>query len=282
MKKKVLGKGLEALIPRAQEARREYDMVPLDQIRQNPNQPRKNFKPGTLAELVHSIKEKGVIQPILIRKVAAGYELVAGERRLRAAREAGLETIPAVVRNITEGEALEMAIIENVQREDLNPIEVAEAFAALGNDFGLSQEEIAAKVGKERPTVANYLRLLKLPREIREGIVEEKISMGHAKAILTVSPEPLMQEAYRKIVARSLSVRQAEILSRTIMRNRKIELKNKENIIPVEVRDLLVDLQKRLGARVKMRGTIRRGVIEIHYASMDQLDGIINKIKGER
>ncbi len=282
MKKKVLGKGLEALIPRAQEARREYDMVPLDQIRQNPNQPRKNFKPGTLAELVHSIKEKGVIQPILIRKVAAGYELVAGERRLRAAREAGLETIPAVVRNITEGEALEMAIIENVQREDLNPIEVAEAFAALGNDFGLSQEEIAAKVGKERPTVANYLRLLKLPREIREGIVEEKISMGHAKAILTVSPEPLMQEAYRKIVARSLSVRQAEILSRTIMRNRKIELKNKENIIPVEVRDLLVDLQKRLGARVKMRGTIRRGVIEIHYASMDQLDGIVNKIKGER
>lgn len=282
MKKKVLGKGLEALIPRAQEARREYDMVPLDQIRQNPNQPRKNFKPGTLAELVHSIKEKGVIQPILIRKVAAGYELVAGERRLRAAREAGLETIPAVVRNITEGEALEMAIIENVQREDLNPIEVAEAFAALGNDFGLSQEEIAAKVGKERPTVANYLRLLKLPREIREGIVEEKISMGHAKAILTVSPEPLMQEAYRKIVARSLSVRQAEILSRTIMRNRKKELKSKENLMPIEVRDLLVDLQKRLGARVKMRGTIRRGVIEIHYASMDQLDGIINKIKGER
>ncbi|NIO16148.1 MAG: ParB/RepB/Spo0J family partition protein [Deltaproteobacteria bacterium] len=281
MKKKVLGKGLEALIPRAQEGRREYDMIPLAQIRQNPNQPRKNFKPGTLAELVHSIKEKGVIQPILIRKVAAGYELVAGERRLRAAREAGLETIPAVVRNITEGEALEMAIIENVQREDLNPMEVAEAFATLGSDFGLSQEEIAAKVGKERPTVANYLRLLKLPLKIREGIVEEKISMGHAKAILTVSPEPLMQEAYRKIVARSLSVRQAEVLSRSIMRNRKKGLKNKENILPVEVRELLVELQKRLGARVKMRGTIRRGVIEIHYASMDQLDGIVTKIKGE-
>lgn len=281
MKKKVLGKGLEALIPRGQEGKREYEMIPLAKIRQNPNQPRKQFKPETLEELVHSIKEKGVLQPILIRKVAAGYELVAGERRLRAARGAGLERIPAVVRNITEAEALEVAIIENVQREDLNPMEVAEAFAALGNDFGLSQEDIARKVGKERSTVANYVRLLKLPREIRKGIIEEKISMGHAKALLAIPSEPLMRGAYRKIVEKNLSVRQAETLSVNISKSKRKSFKRKGKDLPVEVRDLLVELQKRLGTRVKMRGTLHRGVIEVYYGSVDQLDGIIKKIKGE-
>jgi ParB family chromosome partitioning protein len=281
MKKKVLGKGLEALIPRGLEGKRDYDMIPLTHIRQNPNQPRKQFKPETLKELVHSIKEKGVIQPILIRKVAAGFELIAGERRLRAAREAGLERIPAVVRNITEAEALEMAIIENVQREDLNPMEVAEAYAALGNDFGLSQEEIARKVGKERSTVANYMRLLKLPLEIRKGIVGEKISMGHAKALLTVSPEPLMRELYRRIVEKDLSVRQVEDLSREITKNRKKAFKKKKVEVPIEVRELILELQRKLGTRVKMRGTVHRGVIEIQYANVDQLDGIVKKIKGE-
>jgi ParB family chromosome partitioning protein len=280
MKKKVLGKGLEALIPRSPEGRREYDMVPLSQIRQNPNQPRKQFKPETLNELVLSIKEKGVLQPILIRKIASGFELVAGERRLRAARDAGLETIPAVVRNVTEAEALEMAIIENVQREDLNPIEVAEAYTALGTDFGLSQEEIARRVGKERPTVANYMRLLKLPLEIRESIVEETITMGHAKALLTIQPEPLMRAAYRRIVSKNLSVRQAEELTRKITEKRDKRLKKKEYDLSPDMRELIGQLQRTLGTRIRLRGTEKRGVLEIHYSSMEQLDGIVNKMRG--
>lgn len=280
MKKKVLGKGLEALIPRSQEGRREFDLIPLSQIRQNPNQPRKQFSSESLGELVLSIKEKGVIQPIIIRKVATGYELVAGERRLRAAKDAGLETIPAVVRNITETEALEMAIIENVQREDLNPMEVAAAYSALGNDFGLSQEEIARKVGKERPTVANYMRLLKLPLEIRKGIVEETISMGHAKALLTIQSESRMRDAYKKIVAKSLSVRQAEDLARTISDNSKKSRDKKEKEISNEMKDLLAELQRMVGARVRLRGTESRGVLEIHFGTMEQLDGIVKKIRG--
>ncbi|NIS75904.1 MAG: ParB/RepB/Spo0J family partition protein [Deltaproteobacteria bacterium] len=280
MKKKVLGKGLEALIPRSPEGRREYDMVPLSQIKQNPNQPRKQFKPETLNELVLSIKEKGVLQPILIRKVATGFELVAGERRMRAARDAGLETIPAVVRNITEAEALEMAIIENVQREDLNPIEVAEAYTALGTDFGLSQEEIAKRVGKERPTVANYMRLLKLPLEIRKSIVEETITMGHAKALLTIQPEALMRAAYRRIVSKNLSVRQAEDLARKITESQDKSLKKKGNELSADMRELIGQLQRTLGTRVRLRGTEKRGVLEIHYSSMEQLDGIVNKMRG--
>lgn len=280
MKKKVLGKGLEALIPRSPEGRREYDMVPLSQIRQNPNQPRKQFKPETLNELILSIKEKGVLQPILIRKVASGFELVAGERRLRAARDAGLETIPAVVRNITEAEALEMAIIENVQREDLNPIEVAEAYTTLGTDFGLSQEEIARRVGKERPTVANYMRLLKLPLEIRKSIVEETITMGHAKALLTIQPEPLMRAAYRRIVSKNLSVRQAEELARKITEKRDKSTKIKEDNLSPDMRELIGQLQRILGTRVRLRGTEKRGVLEIHYSTMEQLDGIVNKMRG--
>lgn len=281
MKKKVLGKGLEALIPRSHEGRREYETIALANIRQNPNQPRKKFESGALGELVHSIKAKGVIQPILVRKVATGYELIAGERRLRAAREAGLEMIPAVVKNATEGEALEMAIIENVQREDLNPMEVAEAYAALQNEFGLSQEEIAKKVGKERSTVANYMRLLKLPREIREGMVKERITMGHAKALLSLPSDALMREFYRTIVGRSLSVRQAETISRSLINKKGISLEKKEkNHIPVEVKDLLLGLQKMLGARVALRGSVNKGILEIHYASQDELDGIVRKIKG--
>lgn len=280
MKKKVLGKGLEALIPRSPEGRRDYDMVPLSQIRQNPNQPRKQFKPETLNELILSIKEKGVLQPILIRKVASGFELVAGERRLRAARDAGLETIPAVVRNITEAEALEMAIIENVQREDLNPIEVAEAYTTLGTDFGLSQEEIARRVGKERPTVANYMRLLKLPLEIRKSIVEETITMGHAKALLTIQPEPLMRAAYRRIVSKNLSVRQAEELARKITEKRDKSTKIKEDNLSPDMRELIGQLQRILGTRVRLRGTEKRGVLEIHYSTMEQLDGIVNKMRG--
>jgi ParB family chromosome partitioning protein len=280
MKKKVLGKGLEALIPRSPEGRREYDMVPLSQIRQNPNQPRKQFKPETLNELILSIKEKGVLQPILIRKVASGFELVAGERRLRAARDAGLEMIPAVVRNITEAEALEMAIIENVQREDLNPIEVAEAYTTLGTDFGLSQEEIARRVGKERPTVANYMRLLKLPLEIRKSIVEETITMGHAKALLTIQPEPLMRAAYRRVVSKNLSVRQAEELARKITEKRDKSTKIKEDNLSPDMRELIGQLQRILGTRVRLRGTEKRGVLEIHYSTMEQLDGIVNKMRG--
>jgi len=280
MKKRVLGKGLDAIIPRGPESRKEYEYLSVSRVSINPNQPRKKFDRETLSELVDSIREKGVIQPVLVRKIATGYELVAGERRLRAAKEAGVEKIPAVVKTITEAEALELAIIENVQREDLNPLEIAEAYTSLAREFGLSQEEISRKVGKDRTTVTNYMRLLKLPKELREGLVEGLISFGHARALLAVSSDQVKKEVYEKIVARGLSVRETEILTRDRSGKGNIRHKTtKKSIMSVELRSILDRLQRVLGAKVRLRGSEKKGVLEIHYSSPEELDGIINKLK---
>jgi ParB family chromosome partitioning protein len=278
MKRKVLGKGLDALIPRGED-KRGGEEIPLGKIRENPRQPRRDFNPASLRELVESVREKGVLQPILVRKVATGYELIAGERRLRAAKEAGLEKIPVLVRNISEQEALEWAIIENVQREDLNPMEVAEGFFVLAKDHLLSQEEISRKVGKDRSTVANFLRLTRLPSNVKQAIREEKISMGHAKVLMGLLKTKELDFLFERIVDENLSVREAEKLSRIIISKIGKGRIVKKKLIPSHMKHFLEMLQRKIGTRVGIRGTSKKGVLEIHYSSQEELDRIVDRIK---
>jgi ParB family chromosome partitioning protein len=195
MKKKVLGRGLSALLTPSVASPEGRDpgflYIPLEKIRAGAFQPRRTFTPEALAELVASVREKGVLQPVLVRSTPDGYELVAGERRFRAAEAAGLSSIPAVVRKLTDREALEVALVENVQRADLNPIELAEGYQRLHQEFSLSQEQVAERVGKDRATVANTVRLLRLPAQVRQALVEGRISSGHA-ALLSLPPEQVI------------------------------------------------------------------------------------------
>ncbi len=279
-RRKALGKGLDAIIPRGESQRDGLVRIPIEEIRANPNQPRKRFDEAGLAELADSIREKGVIQPLVVRKVAAGYELIAGERRLRAARLAGLETVPAVVKNITETEALELALIENIQREDLNPLEIAEAYSLLIDEFGLSQDEVARRVGKERSTVANYLRLLKLPADIKQALADGTITMGHAKAILSLTSHEDMLLLFGKIVDKALSVRDAEKLSRMIIdKGSAPHSRERRASLPVEVESIVGEVQRRLGARVRLKGSLSKGVLEIRYTSEEELDAILRRLK---
>ncbi len=279
MKRKVLGKGLDALIPRGED-KRGGEEIPLGKIRENPKQPRRDFNPASLRELVESVREKGVLQPILVRKVATGYELIAGERRLRAAKEAGLEKIPVLVRNISEQEALEWAIIENVQREDLNPMEIAEGLFVLAKDHLLSQEEISRRVGKDRSTVANFLRLTRLPSNVKQAIREEKISMGHAKVLMGLLKTKELDLLFVKIVDENLSVREAEKLSRIIISKKGKGRIVKKKFISPDMKHFLEMLQRKIGTRVGIRGTSKKGVLEIHYSSQEELDRIVDRIKG--
>ncbi len=280
MKRKVLGKGLGALIPRGDEKKIGGEEIPLTMIRESSLQPRKDFNPDSLKDLERSIREKGVIQPVVVRRVATGYELIAGERRLRAARLAGLLQIPAVVRNSTEEEAFELALIENVQREDLNPMEIAEAYSTLAKEYGLSQEEIAQKVGKERSTVSNFIRLLRLPLKVTQAIREEKISLGHAKVLLGMKNEEGMERLFSAMIEKEISVREAERLSRSFINKTKNTHKTRMLKVDPNLRNLLDSLERKLGSRVRIRGTGTRGVIEIPYGSARELEGIIQRIKG--
>src|SRR5512137_1858861 len=186
VKKTGLGKGMAALLPVAESVRGSYFSCPIEEIKPHRGQPRKTFSPEKLDELAASIREKGIIQPLVVRKKSDHYELIAGERRWRAAQKAGLREVPVVIQDVSDDMALEMALIENIQREDLNAVEEAEAYQALMVSLDLSQEELAKRVGKERSTVANALRLLKLPSEIKRDIVEERLTMGHARALLAI------------------------------------------------------------------------------------------------
>ncbi len=230
-RKSVLGRGLSALIPKApaKEVSIRHDeigtdtgevgimaRVNIDQVRPNPFQPRTEFDPETLAELTRSITEKGVIQPITVRRVEGGYQLVTGERRLRAAQNAGLSEIPTYIIAVdSDEEMLELALIENIQRDTLNPIEIAHAYKRLVDECHLTQEEVADKVGKDRTTVANFIRLLKLPVEIQVGLRKNQISMGHARALINVPLESMQVRLFHKIVDAGLSVRKIEQLAKT-------------------------------------------------------------------
>ncbi len=271
--KTALGKGLEALIPETGE---EVISVGIDRIFPGQQQPRKKFKDESLKELAGSIKEKGVLQPIIVSRVGDGtFSIVTGERRWRAAALAGLKKIPALVKNVASKESLEIALIENIQREDLNPMETAEAFNRLITEFNLTQEDLSRKVGKDRATVANYLRLLKLPGDIKLLIGNGSLSIGHAKAILTLEGKTQQIEAARKIVKRNLSVREAESLSKKASKPRKATRRKDPQISSLEEK-----LRKNLGTKVRIRTRGKKGKIEIAYSSLNELDRLLDLLLG--
>jgi ParB family chromosome partitioning protein len=240
----------------------------------NEFQPRKHFDDEKLKELAASIREQGVIQPIIVHKMSSGYQLIAGERRWRAARLAGLKTIPALVKEATKRELLEMALIENIQREDLNPLEAAEAYKRLQDEFKLTQDDLAKRVGKERSTVTNFLRVLGLPKEVKHEIATGSISMGHAKALLSLERVRDQVRAAALIVKKGLSVREAEAIA-TRLKNPPKEKKIRQSH---ELRAVAEKLTKSLGTKVSISPKSKGGRIVIEYYSADELDRILERI----
>lgn len=279
MRKVALGRGLEALIPTSapEGARSRGDLrsIPLDKIGPNPFQPRKAFDPEKLAELAESFKSRGMLQPILVKKDGAGFQLVAGERRYRAAKLAGLETIPALVlEEIETPEMLQLALIENLQREDLNPIETAQAYQSLVDQCGLTQGELAARIGRNRASVANTLRLLTLPDTIKNLIAEGKLSEGHARAILSVSDPVMRERIAHRIIMETLSVRQAEGMARRTKR-RKLVVKRK----PPAIEEAETFLKQTLGTAVRIIPGLKKGRIEVEYYGDEDLNRILDMIR---
>lgn len=283
MSKRGLGKGLQALIPAFVEDAGEKGAkeIPVKAIRANPRQPRKEFYEESLAELAQSIREHGVVQPILVRPVGEDeYELVAGERRWRACQQAGVEKIPAVIRELTPQEVMEISLIENLQREDLNPIEEAEAYRQLLTEYGLTQEMLAAKVGKSRPHIANSLRLLNLSPEIKGSIREQKLTAGHARALLAVEDNEKRNRVAAEVIKQGLSVRETEALIKKLDRRRRLA-KIKREKEPLEAKALEEKLQSRLSTRVRVRVGKRGGTIEIDFFAPEELERIMGIILGE-
>ncbi len=268
--KTALGKGLDALLPEKGE---EIINIDITRIVPGEQQPRRVFNDKTLSELAQSIKEKGVLQPIIVRRTGDGtFRIVAGERRWRAATLAGLKKIPVIIKDTAPSDSLEIALIENLQREDLNPIETAEAFQRLMKEFNLTQEELSLKVGKERATVANYLRLLRLPDEIKEMIDKGSLSMGHARAILSVESRAEQIELARAIVTKGLSVREAEVLAKRFSKPKKRPTRSKDP----QIASLEEKLKHSLGTKVRIQHKGKRGRIEIEYYSLDELDRLLD------
>ena len=280
VERKALGKGLGALIPDIEddlEGKEGALYCNLDEIQVNPYQPRTVFDQEKIEELTRSIKEKGVIQPLLVRKVRGGYQLVAGERRLRAAKKAGLEKIPVVVKEISKAELLEYSLIENLQRENLNPIEEAEAYKRLMKDFDYTQQKVSQVLGKNRATVANQLRLLKLPGVVKKSLAKGEISMGHARGLLGLSELQKVKEAFRIVVGKGLSVRETEKLVKRLSQEKKKKEPEKRLIHLEYVRN---DLRQWLGTQVKIVKSGKKGKIIIEFYSSEELERIIERIKG--
>jgi ParB family chromosome partitioning protein len=268
--KAALGKGLEALLPEKGE---DVIRLEIEKIIPNQHQPRKIFKDEALKELSASIKEKGVLQPVIVSRVGDGtFRLIAGERRWRAATLAGLKKIPALIKDVSSQDAIEIALIENIQREELNAVETAEAFNRLLKEFNLTQEDISQRVGKDRATIANYLRILRLPDEIKAFINNDSISIGHAKALLTLENRQKQIEAAKEIIKKGLSVREAEALCKRL--SQPVKPKKKKEKLP-EVADLEHKLTRSLGTKVKIHDKNNRGRIEIEYYSLDELDRLL-------
>ena len=274
-----LGKGMAALLQVTEtvDESKNYFICPIEKIRPNRNQPRKHFSPEKLEELAASIREKGIIQPLVVTRKDDYYEIIAGERRWRASQKAGLHELPVVIREATPDAVMELALIENIQRQDLNAIEEAQAYRSLVEHFSISQEDVARRVGKNRTTVTNALRLLKLPDDIQRDIVEERLSMGHARALLSLESGELIEKARHEILHRQLSVRATEDLVRRL----------KVNPHPAPVKrlqqpDLLMSsleeqLQKRFQSRVAIRKVgSKGGRLEIHFSDSDELTRIID------
>ncbi len=277
-KRPALGKGIGALLNTAvQEGGKKYFQCPIEELRPHSNQPRKSFDDAKLAELAASVREKGIIQPLVVRRVADHYQIIAGERRWRAAQKAGLDKVPVVIQDVSEDWALEMALIENVQREDLNPIEEAEAYSYLVKTFDLSQEEVAKRVGKERPTVANALRLLRLPDRIRNDLIAGRLSMGHARALLSLEAEEDMTEAAEQVIDKKMSVRDTEQLVKRIKSFgvSKPKAAKKDGLPDPNLETLANALTQRLGAKARVLPRGQGGKIEVGYQNLDDLDRLL-------
>jgi ParB family chromosome partitioning protein len=282
-KKLALGRGLGALIPDAtgtdHDAADDLFLCDIALIRPNRYQPRSRFSDAELVELSDSIREQGVLQPLLVRRHASGFELVAGERRLRAARRAGLTQVPVVVKSVTDDQMLEMSLVENIQREDLNPVEEAEAYHRLITQLALTQEQAAARVGKSRSAVANFLRLRQLPDPVKESIAEGKLSMGHARALLGTENAAQQLAAWRTVVARNLSVRQTEELVRRLKAVKKAPRVTAKGSETAYLTSLTDELSRSLGTKVSIRRSGRQGRLEIEFYSNDDLDRLIARLR---
>ncbi len=278
MARKALGKGLDALIPdlKPPGAASGVTEIEIDEIAANPYQPRTRMSEASLDDLRQSISQQGVLQPVIVRRKAGRYELVAGERRLRAAKLAGLDKIPAVVRQVSDSEALEIALVENLQREDLNPIDEARGYKELIQRFDLTQEQLAHKIGKDRSTIANTLRLLQLPELVREGLEKGEISVGHARALLGLEDEHTIEQVYHMIRHRGLSVRQVEAVVRRRQREKTRGRRQRSpRGMDVEIARLEESLMRKLGTRVRILLHGGHGKIEIEFYSMDDLTRIL-------
>lgn len=268
--KTALGKGLDALLPEKGE---EVIKIDIERIFPDEYQPRKIFKDEALKELSISIQEKGVLQPVIVSRIGDGtFRLIAGERRWRAAALAGLKHIPALIKDVSSQDAIEIALIENIQREELNAIETAGAFNRLIKEFHLTQDELSQRVGKDRATIANYLRILKLPEEIKSFISSDNLSIGHAKALLTLENKQKQLTAAKEIIKKGLSVREAEGLCKKLSQPPK---QKKEKIKLPEVADLEDRLKQSLGTKVKINHKEKSGKIEIEYYSLEELDRLL-------
>ncbi|PIV23691.1 MAG: chromosome partitioning protein ParB [Deltaproteobacteria bacterium CG_4_8_14_3_um_filter_45_9] len=280
-KRMALGKGLGALLPEFGQAEpRTLLYCGLEEIIPNRSQPRKHFDESKLQELAESIKEKGILEPLIVRRVDQGYELIIGERRWRAAQKAGLKEVPVIVKETEGREAFEISLIENLQREDLNPIEAAEAFKHLIEEFNISQENLSKRMGKDRTTITNTLRLLKLPLEIRNQLLQNLITSGHARAILSLENKEKQRELCALIIKKGLSVREAEALAKRWSETpkKKAASVKRRGDLESQLSSLQDSLRKYLGTKVHITQKDKKGKIEIEYYSYEDLERIVEAI----
>ncbi len=288
VKRRSLGRGLSALIPKGTSLDTPAErQVPIAEIRPNPRQPRRYFNEAKIAELSESIRNQGILQPLVVRKIPQGYELILGERRFRAAQRAQLERVPVIVREVSDAESLEMALVENIQREELTPIEEALAYRQLMEEFHLTQEQVAQRVGKSRPVVTNLLRVLNLPEEIKQNVDKGALTVGHARALLALNMPEQQMEMARRIMEQGLSVRATETL---VSQSNVIEGPSFESSAPEEptliqrtdvyLKAVEEDLVRALGTKVRLISRKKGGKIEIEYYSNEELEGLVQRLKG--
>ena len=279
MMKKALGKGLDAFIPEEFGIIKEerYAELNVELLKPNPLQPRMKFDNQAIDELAQSIRETGIVQPVLVVPDDGHYKIIVGERRWRAALKAGLKKIPAMIRNMAPDKQLEISLIENIHREDLNPMEIALAYQRMSSEWNYTQQDIAEKVGKDRTSVTNYLRLLKLPQEIRDSLVEENLSMGHARALLALEEPDVQLAAFRQIIDKGLSVRNTEKL---VNRMKERPPRAQRSLEDSDLHALQEELLKMLGTKVVISGNRNKGALKIFYFSLDDLNRIFARITG--
>jgi len=292
-KRRALGKGLDSLLPRVQPpgpafAGHEAETgkpreIPVELIDRNPFQTRSQVHESELAELAASIVANGVVQPVLVRPQPNGrFQLIAGERRWRASQLARKATIPAILRQVSDEQALEITIVENLQREDLNPMDQARAFERLANEFHMTQEQIATRTGKDRVSVANFMRLLKLPVHLQAQVESGELSFGHARALLALKDHPDLEKVARKVVVLSLSVRQAESMVQNVLNpERKVKEPKPEPVVDPNVREVKDRLQRALGLKVIIEDRNGRGKVIIEYSRLEEFDALLEQLAGK-